>query len=46
MLKGECTKDKYTHYNIVLRKTIRHAKLKFYWDMCYEYRSQTKKLWD
>ena len=45
MLKGECTKDKYTHYNNVLRKTIRHAKLKFYRDMCYEYRSQTKKLW-
>ena len=45
MLKGQCTKDRYTHYNNVLRKTIRHAKLKFYRDMCYEYRSQTKKLW-
>ena len=45
MLKGECTKNKYTHYNNVLCKTIRHAKLKFYQDMYYEYRSQTKKLW-
>ena len=46
MLKGECPKDKYTCYNNALRKTIRHAKLKFYRDMCYEYQSQTKKLWD
>ena len=45
MLRGECTKNKYTHYNNVLCKTIRHAKLKFYQDMCYEYRSQTKKMW-
>ena len=45
MLKGECPKDKYTCYNNALHKTIRHAKLKFYWDMCYEYQSQTKKLW-
>ena len=45
MLKGECTKNKYTHYNNVLHKTIRHVKLKFYQDMCYEYRSQMKKLW-
>ena len=45
MLKGEYTRNKYTHYNNVLHKTIRCAKLKFYQDMCYEYRSQTKKLW-
>ena len=45
MLKGEYTRNKYTQYNNVLRKTIRCAKLKFYQDMCYEYRSQTKKLW-
>ena len=32
-------------YNHTLRKTIRHAKYKFYKDMCYEYRCQTKKLW-
>ena len=30
MLKGECTKNKYTQYNNVLCKTIRCAKLKFY----------------
>ena len=45
MHKGECTRNKYTQYNNVLHKTIRCAKLKFYQDMCYEYRSQTKKLW-
>ena len=45
MIKGECTKTKYTHYNKVLRKTIRQAKVQFYQNMCYEYRTQTKKLW-
>ena len=45
MLKGECTKSKYTHYNNVLQKTIRQAKVQFYQNMCYEYRAQTKKLW-
>ena len=45
MLKGECTKIKYTHYNNVLHKTNRQAKVQFYQSMCYEYRTQTKKLW-
>ena len=45
MLKGDCTKSKYTHYNNVLHKMIRHAKVQFYQSMCYEYRTQTKKLW-
>ena len=45
MLKGECTKNKYTYYNNVLCKTIRQAKINFYQNMCYEYRAQTKKLW-
>ena len=45
MLKGECTKHKYKDYNKVLRKTIRHAKVQFYLNMCYEYQTQTKKLW-
>ena len=45
MLKRECTRNKYTQYNNVLCKTIRSAKLKFYQDMCYEYRTQMKKLW-
>ena len=45
MLKGECTKHKYKDYNKVLRKTIRHAKIQFYLNMCYEYQTQTKKLW-
>ena len=45
MLKGECTKHKYKDYNKVLRKIIRHAKIQFYLNMCYEYQTQTKKLW-
>ena len=45
MLKGECTKTKYTHYNKVLCKTIRQAKVQFYQNMCHEYQTQTKKLW-
>ena len=45
MLKGECTKHKYRDYNNVLRKMIRYAKVQFYLNMCYEYKTQTKKLW-
>ena len=45
MLKGECMKHKYKDYNKVLCKTIRHAKIQFYLNMCYEYKTQTKKLW-
>ena len=45
MLKGECMKHKYKDYNKVLGKTIRHAKVQFYLNMCYEYKTQTKKLW-
>ena len=45
MLKGECTKSKYSNYNKVLRKTIRLAKVQFYQNMCSEYKTQTKKLW-
>ena len=45
MLKGEYTKSKYKNYNNVLCKTIRHVKAQFYLNMCYEYKSQTKKLW-
>ena len=45
MLKGECTKHKYKDYNKVLHKTIRYAKVQFYLNMCYEYQTQTKKLW-
>ena len=45
MLKGECTKSRYTEYNKVLRKTIRLAKVQFYQNMCSEYKTQTKKLW-
>ena len=45
MLKGECTKHKYKDYNKVLGKTIRYAKVQFYLNMCYEYQTQTKKLW-
>ena len=45
MLKGEVTKCKYTTYNNVLRKTIRHAKTHFYLNMCHEYKFQTRKLW-
>ena len=45
MLRKECTIEKYKKYNSLLRKTIRAAKVKFYNDMCSEYKSQTKKLW-
>ena len=45
MLKGECTRVKYTEYNKVLQKTIRQAKTRFYQSMCYEFKTQTKKLW-
>ena len=45
MLKGECTKHKYKDYNNVLRKIIRYAKVQFYLNMCYKYKTQTKKLW-
>ena len=42
MLKGECTKHKYKDYNKVLRKTIRYAKVQFYLNMCYEYKTSNK----
>ena len=45
MLRQECNLDKYKAYNCVLHKSIRHAKSKFYHDMCHEYQCQTKKLW-
>ena len=45
MLRQECSIEKYKSYNSLLRKTIRAAKVKFYNDMCCEYKSQTKKLW-
>ena len=45
MLRQECSLEKYKTYNCVLRKSIRHAKSKFYCDMCYEYQCHTKKLW-
>ena len=45
MLRQECSLEKYKKYNLLLRKTIRIAKVKFYNDMCCEYKSQTKKLW-
>ena len=45
MLRQECSLEKYEKYNLLLRKTIRVAKVKFYNDMCCEYKSQTKKLW-
>ena len=45
MLRHECSLEKYKTYNHKLHKFIRHAKSKFYSDMCYEYRCQTKKLW-
>ena len=45
MLRGEIAKEKYTHYNNVLRKTIRHAKTHFYLNMYQDYKSQTRKLW-
>ena len=45
MLRHECSTEIYKKYNQLLRKTIRHAKIKFYNDMCCEYKCQTKKLW-
>ena len=45
MLKGECTRQNYSDYNNVLRKTIRYAKVQFYTNICHEYKTQTKKLW-
>ena len=45
MLRQECSPEKYKAYNCMLRKTIRHAKSKFYRDKCHEYQSHTKKLW-
>ena len=45
MLRHEYSSEKYKAYNSTLHKTIRHAKKKYYSDMCYDYRCQTKKLW-
>ena len=45
MLKRECTREHYQAYNRTLRSIIRHTKLKYYQDRCYEYKAQTKKLW-
>ena len=45
MLKGHCTKEHYQAYNKTLRNIIRRTKLGYYQDRCYEYRAQTKKLW-
>ena len=45
MLRHESSQEKYKKYNALLRKTIRTAKVKFYKDMCWEYKEQTKKLW-
>ena len=45
MLRHECSTEIYKKYNQLLRKTIRHAKIKFYNDMCCKYKCQTKKLW-
>ena len=45
MLRHECSAEVYKRYNQLLRKTIRQAKIKFYIEMCHEYRSKTKKLW-
>ena len=45
MLKGQCTKEHYQACNKTLRNIIRRTKLKYYQDRCYEYRAQTKKLW-
>ena len=40
MLRQECSPEKYKAYNCVLRKTIRHAKSKFYRDKCHENQCQ------
>ena len=45
MLRHECLAEVYKRYNQLLRKTIRQAKIKFYIEMCHEYRFKTKKLW-
>ena len=45
MLRHECSAEMYKRYNQLLRKTIHQAKIKFYIEMCHEYRSKTKKLW-
>ena len=42
MLRHECSLEKYKNYNLLLCKIIRTAKTKFYNDMCWEYKSQTK----
>ena len=38
----ECSLEKYKNYNMLLRKIICTAKTKFYNEMCWEYKSQTK----
>ena len=45
MLRHECSAELYKRYNQLLRKTICQVKIKFYIEMCHEYRSKTKKLW-
>ena len=45
MLRHECSSEKYKNYNLLLRKIICTAKTKFYNEICWEYKSQTKKLW-
>ena len=45
MLRQECSQEKYKKYNMLLRKIIRTAKVKYYNEMCWKYNSQTKKLW-
>ena len=45
MLRHECSTETYKRHNQLLRKTIRNVKIKFYNEMCCEYKSQTKKLW-
>ena len=45
MLRHECSLEKYKNYNLLLCKIIRTAKTKFYNEMCWEYKSETKKLW-
>ena len=45
MLRHKCSLEKYKNYNLLLHKIIRTTKTKFYNKMCWEYKSQTKKLW-
>ena len=45
MLRHECSQEKYKKYNKLLRKIIRTAKVRFYNEMCWEYKEQTRKLW-